>query len=369
MHVVVHIGPYKTGSTSIQKSLDAARDVLSDQRIFFYRPKKGVLPELALNTLFLERDLQLIRQVRDHFPTIAEAHDWSRSHWNALEEEAKAREPDLTVISSEHFAGLPNRAPLIQRLRETFDKITIVAYVREPADLYCSSLQQRIRGEQRLAQLPTPQNFVYPARRQLEGYLNLVGRENMVVRKFSRGNLVGGDVVTDFMSVISTLIGRSVTVPSLRTNESLPGAAVAWLLAINEAASRTATTPERRSLLRRLINSAEIQALPKLKLNNAALESLISHNAHESCSWINEVFLDGQEPLTVSGTSEKLSGLKRTARRKSKKNLRDWLVSYLTPEAIPVLTSVAIPLDNGKVAKKTEQRRQAKSVRVTSKTK
>ena len=341
MHVVVHIGPFKTGSTSIQKSLDRAVDTLWEQGCFFYRGSK-MFHEQALNARFIRHERNLTPDMRRRFSTLQNAQDWSEACWQKFEAEVQRRKPALSLISSEHFSGLRDPAPLIARLRKSFDRITIIAYVRDPVDLYCSSLQQRIRGGRRLAQLPSPLSFTYPARRQLETFTNLVGRENMIVRKFSSSNLLNGDVVTDFMATVSAL-GMPLSIPSLRANESMPGAAAAWVLSLNEAYSHSGTTSERQATIRRLSTSADVQALPKLKLTNPTLTDQINNNAHDACSWINDIFLDGQEPLSLGLTP---AAIDPQAMQQAREQLRDWLMSYLTTESCQTVACAVMSMDN-----------------------
>ena len=112
--------------------------------------------------------------MRQRFSTLERARAWSEGCWQDFKAEVAQRQPALTLISSEHFSGL-----------------------RDPA------------------QLPSPLTYTYPARRQLESFLDLVRRDNMIVRCFSRSNLVNGDVVEDFMATLSSL-GRPLSIPSLR---------------------------------------------------------------------------------------------------------------------------------------------------------
>ncbi len=139
------------------------------------------------------------------------ARAWSADCWQRFEAEVQVRRPPLTLISSEHFSGLSDPSQLITRLQRSFSRITVLAYLRDPAELYCSTLQQRIRGNgDRLAALPSPLTFFYPARKQLEPFFKLVGPENMLVRRFGsnapQDRHTRRDVVQDFFATLPALI-------------------------------------------------------------------------------------------------------------------------------------------------------------------
>lgn len=344
MHLALHIGPFKTGSTLIQKSLDAGFDALLEQGCFYF-PSSQKLREQALSTRFVLREEGMTLSLRRSYPTLEAAQAWSESRWQKFEAEALRRAPRLTLISSEHFAGLNKPGLLIERLRKTFERITVIAYVREPVDLYCSSIQQRTRGGQRFAQLQSPLSYGYPAQGQLKRYMDLVGRENMIVRKFSSTNLLNKDVVQDFLATLSGL-GQPVTIPSLRANEAFPAAAMAWLLTVNEVQEKAKDTDVRRALLRRLKRSPEVQALPRLKLGDSPdLVAAINGNARPACDWINETFLDGQELLKAEDGG---GGTPPKHEWQARHQLRDLLLSYLTPEAMTAIAQAALVMKTKK---------------------
>ena len=243
MHVIVHIGSYKTGSTAIQASLDAGRDTLLEQGCYYYPGEKPARVQ-SLSMLYARGGKAPSEGLRQFYPTIDETRLWSEQCWQNFEADIRARKPALTVISSEHLSDISDIPLFIARLRQTFDRVSVIGYLREPLDLYCSSLQQKIRGGGRaLSEINSPLSYNYRLRRFFKQYRDAVGAENFIVRKYSRTNLKDGDAVQDFLAQVSA-IGTPVSVPSVRANEAVPGAAVAWLLTLNET-GLSAKDPQR----------------------------------------------------------------------------------------------------------------------------
>jgi hypothetical protein len=359
MHVVVHIGPYKTGSTSIQASLRANPEELWRQGCYYF--DEPHMPEFALQTLALTGAEQMTPDLRHRFPSLAAAKAWSEGCWQRFEAEVQCRRPPLTLISSEHFSGLSDPRVLIQRLRRSFSRITVLAYLRDPADLYCSTLQQRIRGNgDRLSALPSPLSFFYPARKQLEPFLNLVGAENMRVRRFGSAAATAADtattpittpvttgrhdVVQDFFATLSTL-GRPLSLPSHHANETLPAAVIAWVLSLNETLDDQGPGAARHLLLERLEITPEVQALPKLRFSDPSLPALIHANARPACAWLNQTFLQGQEPLPLAAADLPRPDRSPQALAEARAGLRDWLLDQLTPEATQVISRAIVSLE------------------------
>ncbi|MGR3621468.1 hypothetical protein [Pseudophaeobacter sp.] len=361
MHVVVHIGPYKTGSTAIQAALRSGQQALEQQGCYYYHAP--LMPEFALQTLGLSAPEQMVPDLRHRFATLEQAQAWSARCWQEFEAQVQARRPLLSLISSEHFSGLRNPAPLLDRLRRSFSRITVLAYLRAPASLYRSTLQQRIRGNgERLADLPSPLSFVYPARQQLEPFLNLVGRDNMVVRRFGRTTQASQpwDVVADFAAMLADLEpglagpwlqARQQANPQAdpRANRSLPGALLAWLLTQNELLDSRGPGTRRHQLLARLEQDPALQALPRLAFNDPALPALIEARARPACAWLNQTFLAGQTPLPLAADAPgpETSGPETSpqALRAAQEALRDWLLAQLTPAATQVLARALLTLD------------------------
>ncbi len=335
MHLLLHIGPPKTGSTAIQKSLELNDDALKDAGILpmFYRASKAnPLPLHALGVRHKTGWALEQWPIRQKFDTPQAAHDWSDGHWRYLAETVRGSDADLCVISSEHL-GYGVRVPgLLADLQEIFSGITLLAYARDPASLYFSSMQQQLRSGKRLFQLRTPENYPYRHRKEVEKYADILGTENVVVRNFSRDNLKGRDVVQDFFAQFERF-GKTMQVDPVQANESVPGAALALLMLINEANATGDQSRQRQQLIRRMRSSKSVAGLPSFPPDLAWVRRMIRARAAEDCAWLNQTFLSGQELLPVeSGPVADYPGDDVW-----RAELRDMLLAYLTPEALAVL--------------------------------
>jgi hypothetical protein len=334
MKIIVHIGPPKTGSTSIQKSLAADQAKLSQHGIYYYYRETHMAR--ALTTLYLGNSRGPRARLVKKLGSAQDAITWSENCWQEFEAEVDRRKPDITVISSEFFANVQDVGPLVDRLEKRFDEVYILAYIRDPVDLFVSRTQQRIRGGDRLIKLMTPQSFEYKTRTILTRFAAVVGPERMIVRNFSRDNLVDGDVVADFAAILSRL-GSNCTIKSLRANDSVPAAAVAWLLAANDVAAnrpkkqRQQGTAKVGQTNKRFMQAEGFKKLSKLRLTDSNLINVIRSETREDCRWINENFLKDQVPLTVLGEKVELS---QTTPAQDYEQMRDWILGHVDDQAM-----------------------------------
>ncbi len=333
MHVIVHIGPPKTGSSAIQGSLSKNSEQLADQGYLTYRGSK--LKARALSSWFIGKNTKLNPAMRAHFSSIAEMKKWSEKSWFEFESRVQKEKPRAAIISSEHFSDINKLPVFIKRLGQTFSDIRIISYVRDPVDLYLSVVNQVIRGGARFADLKTPQTFKYPSQKRISRYVNLLGQEKVTVRNFDRANLAGGDVIEDFFDVISKIEESEIRVAdkSFVKNQSLSAAATVWLMTLNETFDRygksddKAVLQSRRDLLKRLKASEPLKLLPKLKLSDPWMQSVIRYNARDTVDWFNSKALQGQKPLeTIARTAP------APDTQGVQEQMRDWMFSYLTPE-------------------------------------
>ncbi|WP_157982135.1 hypothetical protein [Oceanicella sp. SM1341] len=330
MKLLLHIGPHKTGSSSIQVSLRHSQEYLKEQGVFFHAPEDMVW---ALPGLYSGKWNQRTPFVAQKFGQGVDINEWSAAHWREFEAAVLDSDARITIISSEQFSTLPPEGigRMMERLRAMFDEIKVVAYARDPASLYLSGLQEGIKAGRRLRDVPLPDEYHYRLRMQLERYVEHVGLENVIVRSFDRKNLKDGDAVKDFCQVVSDE-GCDIDIPSKSTNESIPGAALAWFLAANELSPFLPRTDDHRHVVDLLYASPEMAKFPKMKFGSDAIGEAIRHRAAADSAWINETFLAGQVPLPL-GSEARHEATTRQA-------LRSWIMSYLTLEAVNIITEV-----------------------------
>lgn len=339
MHLVLHIGPHKTGSSSIQKAFVGARRDLQEQGVLYYTP--GFRTAWALAANYASPKARAHPALRRDFATDDEIRRWSEAAWSELEQEVAGSGADLCVLSSEHFASLPaeNVPAFIAHLRRLFSGVTVIAYARDPVSLYLSGLQQNIQGGRRLVQLQGPYGARYKLRRQIERYADAVGAGHVVLRHFDRANLVGGDVVADFLDQLARL-GKTVDIPTASTNESLPGAVIAWLLTVNETWDRDVQADGRKAVITALKRATSLSGLPRLKLDDPVFAAAVREGARADIAWLNRTFLDGQVPMAEAGPAD----LTRPPAAEIRAAMRDWIMSYLTTGAMAAIAREVVAI-------------------------
>ena len=216
---VIHIGMHKTGSTSIQGSLQGFRD----DRFLYADLGGGGNHSLAIYSLFAANPAgHHLHRTRN-----AEAvRAYIRNARSNLKRSISATEGRALLISGEDIGVLPQ--PSLSRLREYlrrhFDEIEVMAYVRPPAAFMTSSFQQRIKtgGFKRFDLDRLYRNY----RPAFEKFDAVFGRENVQLWKFDPTVFPDGCVVQDFCARLG------IALPSqriLRLNGSLSRRAVALL--------------------------------------------------------------------------------------------------------------------------------------------
>ena len=150
MHCILHIGPPKTGSTSIQFFLREARDSLAADGVFVPRAHEANMSEFGLIVARRVRRNRAARR-RNFTADNAEERRAALRDWlGGQMAEARAAGRERCVISTESLASL--RAPEIAELRDWLagwcDGFTMIAVLRRQ-DLQAQSLyrnQVRFNG-------------------------------------------------------------------------------------------------------------------------------------------------------------------------------------------------------------------------------
>lgn len=219
---IVHIGPMKTGSSSIQHWLVQKAPLLEESGVHVVRSLGPNMSRLA-GLVFA----QLLGQ-----PPVAsdrEKLDSARAELAAL--------PDTVhtiVVSGEmlgHQLHRPSEVGALKALLDDFcDGYRILAYLRRQDELsvslYSTALRRGERNARRLSRA-----FDYEP--MLTAWAEVFGREAIVPRIFDRASLIGGDVVRDFAATAG-LPFEPVQVPVTNQNLSLRPEAQRFLLDLKQ---------------------------------------------------------------------------------------------------------------------------------------
>jgi len=230
--IYLHIGTFKTGTSSIQGFLGRNRNALAQQ---------GYLVPSSAAPGHHELPISLIKEYssfRGAWPKVEES---SGQLWKKLLNEIESSQCDKVVISAETFCDLVNEhcrdssekmGKLVAKYLRNYE-VKVVCYVRAILPYMQSMYGETIKIT------PSHRSFeeqvgIYAKHRSLhlsptiylDFYEKLFGRQAMIVREYKREKLANGDVVHDFAEVIGlptaiieTLLGESTKGPlSLNTS-------------------------------------------------------------------------------------------------------------------------------------------------------
>ena len=186
--IFVHIGRNKTGTATVQRALQAGRQIL--KRNGFHYPKGRPAHHY------------LAQHLAGKTPRGASG-GVERAKWaGELAERIASSDRDI-VLSSEFLMRVEPSALAAWLGKEA----TVVVYIREQVDYLASCYQQGIkmgipRGDfaSYLAIPSTVADGYYLP--FLRAWEDVFGRDNLVVRVYDRERLVEGDIVADFLSVL-----------------------------------------------------------------------------------------------------------------------------------------------------------------------
>lgn len=218
--VVLHIGMHKTGSSSIQKSLNG----FDDGRVRYAR-LGGENHSVAIYSIFSESRYEK-RFFRQRGIDRAAIDSKVAVYRERLIEEL-GQDREVLILSGEDISRIP--AADIPAMKAFFearcDAVQIVGYVRDPVGFASSQFQQLVKFDTREVEIPRPE---YRAR--FEKFLDVFGQDAVTLRPFDRARLKDGSVVRDLMEICG--IGDADW-PEQNTNESLSDTATRMLFHFN----------------------------------------------------------------------------------------------------------------------------------------
>jgi len=208
--VYFHVGTTKTGSTSIQNFLIENRGVLERNEVALYTGH--------------EKDPADQLRVRRAFCGGVDASFYAPGAEIC---------PESTIILTEEVVWFslwqPRRqqgfSTLISRMQE-FADVKIILYLRRQDNFMMSSYQECLKygwlqGKSCRQEMRKNSEPSWQYRARLEWLIPLVGRENIIIRPFEKGQFAGGSLMEDFMNSVGLKLTDEYTLSDERGNVGL----------------------------------------------------------------------------------------------------------------------------------------------------
>jgi hypothetical protein len=289
--LLLHIGTGKTGTTSIQHTIERAfkeknlgniaypeisgsnhnfiAEVYKDPKRLSRSSRHRYRSELRDNTF-----TELTSRVRDNL------RQWIVKN-------------DCTILSGEYFGGLSDIE--IRRFCEDLrrwgvGKVRVLIYIRNPSSYYLSFIQQQLKGSH---QITNPGAFKYRFRESIESWQAVI--TDVVARPFERSSLIGNDVVPDFLRQVSDFFGEVVErdrIEAIRKNESLSAEGMLILQKYRflfHRSRKNVPAKDSGNLLRILARSQALMKQTKAEIS-PAVGQLITERHREDIVWLLEHF-------------------------------------------------------------------------------
>jgi len=218
MKCFLHIGTEKTATTTIQRFFDINRDVLLNQN-FIYTSKAGEVNNWALAVAAYNEDRRDDVTKRYGLHTNYDLQAFQEKTIKDLKKEidvmVKKRgvpNKEATVVfSSEHIQSRLTKVEEIERLKEIIcsfgiSDISVIVYLRRPADIASSLYSTTIKAGKILASPPSAKhpywNNVCHHQNTIRKFVSVFGESAVIPRLFDRKEFKNGDILDDIKYII-----------------------------------------------------------------------------------------------------------------------------------------------------------------------
>jgi hypothetical protein len=293
VNFILHIGISKTGTTSLQSWLGTARPHLRTQGVHYLRSvgreNHTTLPRLCFSSIpphdeyFKKRGLTTQNRIQRHLQS---------ARLRLLQELEELPGGIHTIVSSsEHLYSRLNTIGDIQNCRNLLSpfcsRFRIVVYLRNQADfiesLYTTYLL-KTSGSSTLHQFAeeyrTKQSGLLDYAARLRNWEDVFGRDNMLVRIYSKNDLQGGNTKTDFISCCLPGIDGAFHPPAIYSNRSVHRTGQVILRSLNMHLAPGTFRGQRFRLHTRIKEIiAQMFTGPGLKLSQLERQTIAEHFA------------------------------------------------------------------------------------------
>ena len=225
MKLILHIGPNKTGTTTLQHCFRDNRKKLRRMGVFYpamplrFSQHFALVP--ALSNGELGQNNFGCRKIWGDVDFLAP----SLKLWNKFLRLARWNRAKYLLISSEFISsfGPKQIAYMSNFLSQYFEDITIVAYARNPAEHFFSAYQQSVKINGHIANFGALSNRRFQIWSEPDNF-------KLSVRPYARERLLNGDIIDDFMATYLPHVDQSrLIAPKSSRNVSLSTEAISVL--------------------------------------------------------------------------------------------------------------------------------------------
>ncbi|MCW2308249.1 tetratricopeptide repeat protein [Rhodobium gokarnense] len=286
MKLFLHIGTSKTGTSFIQGSLAASRDRLAEAGICYPGPQQS---QFWLVSHFHEAPETIGLNIKRGYGDRAAIRADTTRYLKRLDEALRDKSFEKLILSSEYFSTLDGEA--LRQLAGHFGaaacEVTVVCYVRHPVSHAASAMQQDVKtGHRTLKECFAEPRFSRFSK-LLPKFIEVFGKDNVVVRPFDYDALHEGDVRTDFCAVVGIdpgLIEESATF----RNESVSAEAALLLDALADTAPKLEGKRRNTDRAKNLRGLAAIAGTPFALPQEVA--DTVRADAAEDLAYLEEAF-------------------------------------------------------------------------------
>ena len=217
--IIFHIGVHKTGSSSIQQSLAAAREALLENGVNFLDVSSN---HSDLYLCFCANPHKHFANIEQGIDTPQKAADFANQKLKQYLSSLKNSTWDTAIIAGEELSRL-NEQELLELTRQ-FDQFNatyqIICYVRNPISFSSSYAQESILGGNLYKHCITNPELPH-YQKKLSSFINIFGQQNVSVLNFDEQTKEPDGLFSSFCKTTDLEHIRHLLTPN-RSNESLP---------------------------------------------------------------------------------------------------------------------------------------------------
>jgi len=274
---IIHIGTRKTGTSSIQQSLNGYSDDDFVYADINGHPNHGA----ALYSVFAKHPEKLAFHKKNN-RSQAELDKYVRNIKIKLSDAIAKAKGRTILFSGETLSHKLTRQELEAMccfFQEHFSKVEIVAYIRSPRGYITSEFQQCVKDAKNVL---NPELDYYYYKKHLQVYDDIFGKENVKLWKFDPKNFISKCVVQDFCHRLN------INLPSgriVRVNDSISFEVLSLLFAYRKYGGEFGSTLMKGPENQRLIEALDHIGDTKFSFSPDLIQPVVDKNKAD-IAWI-----------------------------------------------------------------------------------